>query len=103
VLKTPDPFAVFNGFGDNFLDFTLYYWIPGSLFFKAKTAVALAVHDAINKAGIKTPRPQRDIDVRVLPDEIKKRRVSKAEANPKSSTPKESRQSGSVKKSSNKE
>jgi len=61
VLKSPEPFAVFNGFGDNFLDFSLYYWIPTNLFFKVKTEVALAVHDAITARGIQTPRPQRDL------------------------------------------
>ena len=63
VLNDPEPFAVFNGFGDNFLDFSLYYWIPTSLFFKAKTEIALAVHDAITAKGISTPRPQRDLRV----------------------------------------
>jgi small-conductance mechanosensitive channel len=61
VFKSPEPIAVFNGFGDNFLDFSLYYWIPTSLYFKLKTEVALAVHDAITERGIETPRPQRDL------------------------------------------
>jgi len=61
VLEDPAPFSVFNGFGDNFLDFTLYYYIPTQLFFKAKTEVALGVHDLITSKGIDTPRPQRDV------------------------------------------
>jgi len=67
VLNSPEPFAVFNGFGDNFLDFSLYYWIPTSAYFKAKTEIALGVHDAITAKGIQTPRPQRD--VRMTTDE----------------------------------
>jgi small-conductance mechanosensitive channel len=61
VLEDPEPFSVFNGFGDNYLDFTLYYYIPTHLFFKVKTEVALGVHDLIISKGINTPRPQRDI------------------------------------------
>jgi potassium efflux system protein len=61
VLKKPEPIAVFNGFGDNFLDFTLYYWIQSGLFFRLKTEVALNVYDEMKAHGIKTPRPQRDL------------------------------------------
>jgi small-conductance mechanosensitive channel len=61
VLNNPPPFAVFNGFGDYFLDFTLYYWIPSSLYFQAKTEIALAVYDQIRATGISIPRPQRDL------------------------------------------
>jgi len=61
VLEKPPPFAIFNGFGDNFLDFTLYYWIYASDFWKAKNEVALLVHDTLKAKGIGTPRPQRDV------------------------------------------
>ncbi len=63
VLNEPGPIAVFNGFGDNFLDFTLYYWIPSSLFFKAKTEIALQVYDTIKAKGVLPPRPQRDLRI----------------------------------------
>jgi small-conductance mechanosensitive channel len=74
VLNNPAPFAVFNGFGDNYLDFSLYYWIPTSLFFKVKTEIALAVHDAITVKGIQTPRPQRDLRVQI-DENIDKRKL----------------------------
>ena len=61
VLEGPEPFAIFNGFGDNFLDFTLYFWIYTSNYFKAKNEVALTVHDTLKAQGISTPRPQRDV------------------------------------------
>ena len=61
VLDNPEPFSVFNGFGDNYLDFTLYYYIPTHLFFKVKTEVALGVHDLIIDKGISTPTPQRAV------------------------------------------
>jgi small-conductance mechanosensitive channel len=72
VLKSPEPIATFNGFGDNFLDFTLYYWISGNIF-KNKTEVALGVHDAIKAAGIETPRPQRDLNLKIIDNPDKKR------------------------------
>jgi small-conductance mechanosensitive channel len=72
VLKSPEPIATFNGFGDNFLDFTLYYWISGNIF-KNKTEVALGVHDAVKAAGIETPRPQRDLNLKIIDNPDKKR------------------------------
>ncbi len=86
VLKSPEPFSVFNGFGDNFLDFSLYYWIPTSLFFKVKTEVALAVHDAITAKGIETPRPQRDLRVTLDESADSKQLVVKAKSTKTSST-----------------
>jgi small-conductance mechanosensitive channel len=72
VLDDPEPFSVFNGFGDNYLDFTLYYWIPTHLFFKAKTEIALGVHDLIKAKGIDTPRPQRDVRMTVSDNQTAK-------------------------------
>jgi len=77
VLDHPVPFAVFNGFGDNYLDFTLYYWITSSLFFEAKTEVALNVYDNIRAEGILTPRPQRDLRLTVNGDQQKTRIIAR--------------------------
>ncbi|MCK4754876.1 MAG: mechanosensitive ion channel, partial [Calditrichia bacterium] len=76
VLDDPEPFSVFNGFGDNYLDFTLYYWIPTHLFFKAKTEIALGVHDLIKAKGIDTPRPQRDVRMTVSDNQTAKQIVA---------------------------
>jgi small-conductance mechanosensitive channel len=75
VLEDPEPFSVFNGFGDNYLDFTLYYWIPTHVYFKAKTEVALGVHDLIKASGIDTPRPQRDVRMTTL-DNLPAKKIS---------------------------
>ena len=40
VLNTPEPQAFFNGFGDNYLDFTLYYWISDNIL-QIKSEMAL--------------------------------------------------------------
>ncbi len=71
VLNTPEPQAFFNGFGDNYLDFTLYYWVSDNIL-QIKSEVALGVHDAINTAGIDTPRPKGDFNLKIIdaPDKL---------------------------------
>jgi len=64
VLDDPEPMATFNGFGDYFLDFTLYYWITGNIF-QTKTEVALGVHRSIKEAGIQKPKPQQEIQIMI--------------------------------------
>jgi potassium efflux system protein len=73
VLEDPEPFSVFNGFGDNYLDFTLYYWIPTNLFFKVKTEVALGVHDLLISKGIEPPIPQRAVKMTMSDDQSVKK------------------------------
>jgi small-conductance mechanosensitive channel len=65
VLDTPEPQAFFNGFGDNFLEFTVYYWLSDNIL-QIKSEVALGVHDAINTAGIDTPRPKGDFNLKII-------------------------------------
>jgi small-conductance mechanosensitive channel len=72
ILKDPEPVAVFNGFGDYFLDFTLYYWVSGNIF-QIQTEVALGVHRSIKEAGIEKPRPQQDLLLRIIKEPGKKR------------------------------
>jgi small-conductance mechanosensitive channel len=65
VLNTPEPQAFFNGFGDNYLDFTLYYWVLDNIL-ETKSEMALGVHDAIKNAGIDTPRPKGDFNLKII-------------------------------------
>ncbi|MHC4267487.1 MAG: mechanosensitive ion channel family protein [Planctomycetota bacterium] len=71
VLNFPEPQAFFNGFGDNHLDFTLYYWISDKIL-QIKSEMALAVHDTIKNAGIDTPRPKGDFNLKIIdaPDKL---------------------------------
>jgi small-conductance mechanosensitive channel len=78
VLDDPEPVVTFNGFGEYFLDFTLYYWITGDLF-KNKTEVALGVHRSIQAAGILTPRPQRDLNLNIV-DAVDKLQINKVDS-----------------------
>lgn len=65
VLDEPEPIPTFNGFGDYFLDFTLLYWVTGNIL-KTKTEVALTVYRRLKEAGIEKPRPQQDVQLRVV-------------------------------------
>ncbi len=65
VLDSPEPQAFFNGFGDNYLDFTLYYWLLDNIL-QIKSEMALGVHDAVKIAGIDTPRPKGDFNLKIL-------------------------------------
>ena len=65
VLNTPEPQAFFNGFGDNYLDFTLYYWVSDDIL-QIKSEMALGVHDTIKNAGIDTPIPKGDFNLKIL-------------------------------------
>jgi small-conductance mechanosensitive channel len=74
VLDSPEPQAFFNGFGDNYLDFTLYYWISDNIL-QIKSEIALGVHDTITIAGIDTPRPKGDFNLKIIdaPDKLQKK------------------------------
>ncbi len=73
VLGFPEPLATFNGFGDNYLDFTLYYWISDNIL-QTKSEVALGVHNMIKEAGIDTPRPKGDFNLKII-DAPNKRQI----------------------------
>ncbi|MFD2255142.1 mechanosensitive ion channel domain-containing protein [Luteolibacter algae] len=66
VLKDPAPFAVFKHFGDNSLDFTLYYWIE--LNDKTNGLVVasdlrIMIEKRLEESSIGVPYPQRDIHI----------------------------------------
>jgi small-conductance mechanosensitive channel len=65
VLDFPEPQAFFDGFGDNYLEFTVYYWLSDNIL-QTKSEVALGIHDTIKSAGIETPRPKGDFNLKIL-------------------------------------
>jgi len=65
VLNTPEPQAFFDGFGDNYLDFSLYYWVLDNIL-QIKSEVALGVHDTLKSAGVDTPRSKGDFNLKIL-------------------------------------
>jgi small-conductance mechanosensitive channel len=68
VLRYPEPFVVFREFGDSSLNFWLLFWTATfEDFFRVRSEMNVAVHDALKEAGITIPFPQRDLHVRTLP------------------------------------
>ncbi|MGB5473507.1 MAG: mechanosensitive ion channel protein MscS, partial [Gammaproteobacteria bacterium] len=66
----PAPQVVFDGFGDNSLDFILRAWVSDNdQYVPIRSRVALATNRELKARGIEIPFPQRDIHLRsVAPD-----------------------------------
>jgi small-conductance mechanosensitive channel len=65
ALAAPAPVALFRGFGESALDFTLWFWVGDvDSWMQVQSDVALAIHDALREAGIEIPVPQRDVRLR---------------------------------------
>ncbi len=69
VLRYPEPFVIFVEFGDSSLNFRLMFWTATfDDFFRVRSEMYVAVHDALEVAGITIPFPQRDLHVKSIPD-----------------------------------
>ncbi len=70
LLQEPAPQVVFDGFGDNSLDFILRAWVSDNdQYVPIRSRVALATNRELKARGIEIPFPQRDIHLRsVAPD-----------------------------------
>ena len=68
VLKNPAPFVIFKNFGDDALEFELYFWIELRKASGAKVSSDMRHHIAavFRREGINIPYPQRDIHI--IPD-----------------------------------
>lgn len=64
-LEHPAPLALFTGFGESSLDFSLRAWSDEPYETNAVRAseLAVAVHAALKEAGIEIPFPQREVNV----------------------------------------
>ncbi|MBQ7155598.1 MAG: mechanosensitive ion channel [Synergistaceae bacterium] len=65
VLKNPAPFVIFKNFGDDALEFEIYYWIELRKASGAKVSSDMRHHIAavFKREGIGIPYPQRDIHI----------------------------------------
>jgi len=59
TLEDQKPFAIFGGFGEHYIEFTLYFFIRTENFLVAKNEVGFNVLDALEQAGIQMPTPKR--------------------------------------------
>ncbi len=65
VLKDPEPLPAFQGFGDYYLEFKLYYWLADNLIV-AQSDVAIEVYRRLKAANIATPMPVQKL---LMPNE----------------------------------
>jgi potassium efflux system protein len=71
VLKDPEPLAVFTSFGESSLNFRLLFWIPNAdRSLQIQSEVAVLVNNALQKAGIEIPFPQRDLNIKTVDQSV---------------------------------
>ncbi|MBV8253957.1 MAG: mechanosensitive ion channel [Chitinophaga sp.] len=73
VLTIPAPVVLLSQFADNAINFRVLFWISdlgnaGSL----QSDVLEYIYDALNKAGIELPYPQRDLHIRSIDEDVLK-------------------------------
>jgi small-conductance mechanosensitive channel len=71
ILKSPEPFVMFNDFGDSSLNFGIYFFIRDPFTDpRIKSALRFAIDKAFRENEITIPFPQRDLHIisRPLPD-----------------------------------
>ncbi len=49
--------ALFDGYGDSSLDFSLYFWVYFNVGFTTKSEVALSIYETLKIEGIGVPIP----------------------------------------------
>lgn len=71
VLDSPPPMVLFRGFGESSLDFSLRVWTSDfKNWLTFSSEITLQVHNALKKAGIEIPFPQRDLHLRSVDKDI---------------------------------
>lgn len=66
VLSTPAPAVMFDDFGDNALNFEVYYWLNASSEMerrKSRSDCRFLICEAFDRAGIVIAFPQRDVHI----------------------------------------
>jgi small-conductance mechanosensitive channel len=73
VLENPAAVALFRGFGDSSLDFTLRFWaIRYEEGLQIASDITVAINNALKESGIEIPFPQRDLHLRSVDPEAGK-------------------------------
>jgi small-conductance mechanosensitive channel len=71
VLSDPAPAALFLGFGDSSLDFSLRAWTAFEHYRTVRSGLNVEVNRTLAEAGIEIPFPQRDLHVRSVGSDVK--------------------------------
>ena len=67
ISSDPAPVVLFMGFGESSLDFCVRAWTDSFDQAQAiRSELAIAIHDALQAAGIDIPFPQRDVYIRSI-------------------------------------
>lgn len=77
TLKIPAPWALFDGFGDSSLNFRIRIWTTMDTGMTVKSDVTVAIYDALRKAGIEIPFPQRDLHIKSIEENVQKELTKK--------------------------
>ena len=64
VCSEPPPQVGIEAFGDSSIDLGLRYWVPTKKYFQTLYRGNMAVHKALESAGITIPFPQRDVHLK---------------------------------------
>ena len=64
VLERPAPTVLFSGFGESSLDFEIRLWTSADDWPTVRSDVLVATYEALTRAGIEIPFPQRDLHLR---------------------------------------
>jgi small-conductance mechanosensitive channel len=68
IIQQPAPMPLFVGFGDSSLDFELRAWTESEdALTLVRSALTVAIQDALAEADIEVPFPQRDLHLKTLP------------------------------------
>jgi potassium efflux system protein len=71
AIGGPSPEVLFENFGESSLDFVLEFWTADFAEWEhLKSAVGMDLYEALTKAGIEIPFPQRDVHVKTLPEKM---------------------------------
>jgi len=83
ALRAPPPTALFMAFGDSALDFQLRVWTANiDAWVRVKSELALAVHQALQQAGIGIPFPQRDLHLKSVAPAVREALTRSGEHTP---------------------
>ncbi|MDH3244713.1 MAG: mechanosensitive ion channel [Saprospiraceae bacterium] len=76
ILDKPAPQVIFNGFGDNSLDFALRAWVQDNdQFVVLRSKLALAVNQILTENNIEIPFPQRDLHIKTIAPEVDRKQL----------------------------
>jgi potassium efflux system protein len=65
ILREPEPYVLFQGFGDSALEFELRAWTDEfDSFLRVRSDLCVEISSRLKTAGIRVPFPQRELHVK---------------------------------------